>query len=272
MKHPVRDRILIFILAVLMLACAAALVLLTLGMIPMDLITWAVNFAQSGIVEKAIVWAIALIVALYALGMIGIILPGRSKHKKPFATINGESGAVNISVKAIESLVQKCLQAHPELSVVSSSIRSDGDSVRITLHITLLEDISIPLAVNALQKEIRQYVQSCAGVEISDVRVFVDTVKKEHVDSPYRVPGVATIAQPLSEKKEETTAAVQEAAAAEEVAEVVEAAEAAEAVEASAEEAPAAEMEEAPAAEETAAEIEAAETEAEEESEASAQM
>lgn len=269
MKHPVRDRILIFILAVLMLACAAALVLLTLGMIPMDLITWAVNFAQSGIVEKAIVWAIALIVALYALGMIGIILPGRSKHKKPFATINGESGAVNISVKAIESLVQKCLQAHPELSVVSSSIRSDGDSVRITLHITLLEDISIPLAVNALQKEIRQYVQSCAGVEISDVRVFVDTVKKEHVDSPYRVPGVATIAQPLSEKKEETTAAVQEAAAAEEVTEVVEAAEA---VKASAEEAPAAEMEEAPAAEETAAEIEAAETEAEEESEASAQM
>ena len=82
--------------------------------------------------------------------------------------------------------------------------------MRITLHITLLEDISIPLAVSALQKEIRQYVQSCAGVEIDDVRVFVDGTtanEAQQAASPYRVATAASIAQPLSEKKEEPVSA-----------------------------------------------------------------
>ena len=167
MKHPIRDRILIFIGAVLFVAAAAALVLTTLNIIPAEFIARAVAFVQGGLARKVIAWAVALVLVLFALCLVGIILPGRSKRKQPFATIDGENGAVNISIKAIESLVNKCLQAHPELKVVSSSIFSDGDSVRITLHITLLEDISIPLAVSALQKEIRQYVQSCAGVGIA---------------------------------------------------------------------------------------------------------
>ena len=210
MKHPVRDRILIFIGAVLFVAAAAALVLTTLNIIPAEFIARAVAFVQGGLVRKVIAWAVALVLVLFALCLVGIILPGRSKRKQPFATIDGENGAVNISIKAIESLVNKCLQAHPELKVVSSSIFSDGDSVRITLHITLLEDISIPLAVSALQKEIRQYVQSCAGVEIDDVRVFVDGTtanEAQQAASPYRVATAASIAQPLSEKKEEPVSA-----------------------------------------------------------------
>lgn len=270
MKHPVRDRILIFIIAILMLVFAAGAVLLTLGMIPMDWITWAVTFAQSGIVAKVIIWAIALVAALYALGLIGIILPGRSKHKKPFATIYSENGAVNISVKAIESLVQKCLQAHPEIAVVSSAIRSDGDSVRITLHITLLEDISIPLAVSALQKEIRQYVQSCAGVEISDVRVFVDTVKKEQIESPYRVPAAAAIATPLSANAEEQPVVEAETPAIEEPVEEVTAVAEEETV--AAQEAPVCEEAAAQDAEAVCEETKPVEEESAEENETSAQM
>lgn len=221
MKHPVRDRILIFISAVLFVAAAAALVLTTLNIIPAEFIARGVAFVQGSLLRKIITWAVALVVVLFALCLVGIILPGRSKHKQPFATIEGENGAVNISIKALESLVNKCLQAHPELNVVSSSIFSDGDSVRITLHITLLEDISIPLAVSALQKEIRQYVQSCAGVEIDDVRVFVDGTtanETQQAASPYRVASAASIAQPLSEKKKEPVSAspVEEIAATQE--------------------------------------------------------
>lgn len=204
MKHPVIDRILIFINAVLVIAAAVALALTTLGVIPAPLLHSCIDvLAQGSLWQKIIVWACTLALAVCGLVLLGVMLPGRNKHRKPFATIDGENGAVNISLKALEGLVHKCLQAHPELTVVSSSIFSDGESVRITLHITLLEDISIPLAVNALQKEIRQYVQACAGVEIDDVRVFVDGTtagEKEPIASPYRVASAVSIVQPLSTK------------------------------------------------------------------------
>lgn len=201
MKHPIIDRILIFINAALVIAAAVVLALTALGVIPAALLHSCIDVAvQGSLWQKIIVWACTLVLAVCGLVLLGVMLPGRNKHRKPFATIEGENGAVNISIKALEGLVHKCLQAHPELTVVSSSIFSDGESVRITLHITLMEDISIPLAVNALQKEIRQYVQGCAGVEIDDVRVFVDGTtagEKEPIASPYRV---ASSAQPLSAK------------------------------------------------------------------------
>lgn len=194
MKHPVRDRILILLCAALIMVGAVALVLATFGLIPAELIGQVSAFvrgADGTVINKVIVCVTAFVLALFALFLLGILLPGRKKRSQPFAVISSENGAVNISVKALENLVQKCLRAHPELTVVSSSIFSEGENVRITLHITLFEDISIPLAVSALQKEIKQYVQSCAGVEIDDVRVYVDgtTGSTDTVVSPYRIAG-----------------------------------------------------------------------------------
>ena len=54
--------------------------------------------------------------------------------------------------KALETLVNKCLNQHAELKVVTSSLYSDEESIRVDVHISLQSDISMPLAISALQK------------------------------------------------------------------------------------------------------------------------
>lgn len=195
MKHPIFDRILIFLCVAAIVALAAGMVLMTLGVLDTTVITQTLSLVQNATLwQKVAICAVALALLIFALILLNVILPGKKKRSQPFAVVSNEGGSVNISVKAIENLVEKCLQTHPELTVVSTAIFSEDDSVRITLHITLYEDISIPLAVSALQKEIKQYVQSCAGVDIDSVRVFVDgTVSAQSpIVSPYRVAGVLT--------------------------------------------------------------------------------
>ena len=43
------------------------------------------------------------------------------------------------------------------------------------IRITLLGGVNIPLTVNALQKQIKQYITSCSGVDVHKVRVMVET-------------------------------------------------------------------------------------------------
>lgn len=192
MKHPVRDRLIIIICFLGILAIAASIGLVGLDMISVESLSSAITQMQSSTSFKVVSCIVAVVLVVFALVVLAIALPGRKKRTAPFAIVNNEAGAVNISVKALENLVQKCLKSHPELNIVSSSIFSEGEEVRISMHITLYEDISIPLAVSALQKEIKQYLQACAGVEVSDVRVFVDgtvSMTDQSVVSPYRVAG-----------------------------------------------------------------------------------
>lgn len=53
---------------------------------------------------------------------------------------------------------------HAELKVVTSSLYSDEESIRVDVHISLQSDISMPLAISALQKQIKKYLEACSGV------------------------------------------------------------------------------------------------------------
>jgi hypothetical protein len=43
------------------------------------------------------------------------------------------------------------------------------------MRISLASGVNIPLAVSALQKQIKQYITSCSGVDVREVRVMVET-------------------------------------------------------------------------------------------------
>lgn len=112
---------------------------------------------------------------------------------------------VRISVKALEALVQRCLSQHPEIKVVSSSLASDEESVRVDVHIALQSDISMPLAISSLQKQIKRYLEACSGVKVEEVRVFVDGAlpANEHTaESPFAIPASLLGQEQLAGTKE----------------------------------------------------------------------
>ncbi|MBR3795224.1 MAG: alkaline shock response membrane anchor protein AmaP [Clostridia bacterium] len=243
MKHPVRDRIWIFLCGVCGLCVAAVPAALLLGVVTVDPVTALLARISDGVSvkEQAALAAAAIVLVLVALRLFAILLPAKKKRSSSFAYQQNENGMVRISVKALEALVQRCLNQHPELKVVSSSLFSDEETVCVDAHITLQSDISMPLAISALQKQIKRYLEACSGVVVQEVRVFVDgtiPANAETALSPYAIPASvlekdADLSDLKDEPQEELAEAAEETASEEIMAEeaVAEAAQEAETAE-----------------------------------------
>lgn len=209
MKHPVRDRFWIFLCGLCALCAAAAVAALALGKLPVAKVTELLAYFSDGVAVKARAALIgaAAVLALVAVRLFAILTPSKKKRSSNFAYQQNENGMVRISVKALEALVQRCLSQHPELKVVSSSLFSDEESVSVDAHITLQSDISMPLAISALQKQIKRYLEACSGVVVEEVRVFVDGTTPSNAEtahSPYAIPtSVLEEDADLSDLKEE---------------------------------------------------------------------
>lgn len=194
LKHPIIDRFLILLCALCVLSGAAAIVALLVGVISFDMINEVIsNFIPmfSEVKVKVIVALVAAGLVLFAFLLLGALLPRRKKRSSSFAYQHNENGMVRISLKAIETLVQKCTNQHAELKVVTSSLFSDEQSVVVDIHITLQTDISMPMAVTALQKQIKRYLEACAGITVKEVRVYVDgtmPATEDTAQSPFVLP------------------------------------------------------------------------------------
>ena len=140
---------------------------------------------------------------LVAFGVYLFVFPARragSKHE--FIVQQTDNGELRIAVKAIENLVQKCIDMHDEIRVVSMKIHNGREGVTVDLCISLANNISIPLAVASLQKQIKQYLVASSGIEVKEVRVSVETAQTGVGDSPYLVAS-ETHAAPAEEKPAE---------------------------------------------------------------------
>ncbi|NLB90341.1 MAG: alkaline shock response membrane anchor protein AmaP [Clostridiales bacterium] len=82
-------------------------------------------------------------------------------------------GELSISVKAIEGMVQKCANEYQELELISTGIDNTRDGMNVRMKVALSRGVNIPLAINTLQKHIKQYVTSCSGIDVGQVQVEI---------------------------------------------------------------------------------------------------
>lgn len=187
MKLRVIDRLLIALCGVILLALSVWMALdATRVVTPIsEVLSWLLSVGTI-----RMVWLVALVCA--ALALLGIyeisILFRRRKGKRGFVTQRSENGEIAISVKSIESLVTKCAQKHGEITVQSVAVEEARDGLIIRLRATLASGMNIPLAVGTLQRQIKQYITACTGVDVREVRVKVESTDKAAEDSPYAVP------------------------------------------------------------------------------------
>ena len=189
MKNTWMDRVLLFVAGVFLTLTCAGTLLLTLGAVPTAWLS-----AENGTITLTptlyftlLGWsALALALGVYAFTR---SLRGR-KTKSAFVVQETENGELRISIKAMENLVQKCVDMHDELHVVSTQIENTREGVEVSLRISLANNVSIPLAVTSLQKQIKQYIVACSGVDVREVHVSVETASGGVDDSPYLVPEI----------------------------------------------------------------------------------
>jgi len=82
---------------------------------------------------------------------------------------------MSISMSALGNMVRKCVDQHQEITIRKTRIHRVRDGVVVDLKVLLASGVNIPLTVNVLQKQVKQYITSCSGIDVHEVRVMVET-------------------------------------------------------------------------------------------------
>ncbi|HNW86811.1 MAG TPA: alkaline shock response membrane anchor protein AmaP [Candidatus Limiplasma sp.] len=172
MRFKALDRMISAISGLIILAFGIGLFVFGTGIFPFRL---DVSFLDRSFAlwQRAVMVAAAL--ALCFFGLRGITLLFRSSKEKGFILQHTEYGDLSISMSAMENMVKKCVDPHEDLKVSGTRIHHARDGVIISLRIALANGVNIPITVSALQKQIKQYITSCSGVDVKEVRVMVET-------------------------------------------------------------------------------------------------
>lgn len=137
----------------------------------------AVLFVQGLQTKNLLCAALGALAAVFG-GYQLMLLRRCGAKRQEFVVQRTDSGELRIAVKAIENLVLKCADLHEEIHVNSMKILNGREGVAIDLNVTLANNISIPLAVAALQKQIKQYLVASTGIEVHEVRVSVESAQE----------------------------------------------------------------------------------------------
>ena len=211
MKIRILDRILVAFSGLLMLAgCVALAAQLLFGK---DVIGWVTKVLTS---DQNRIWLIIALALLVILACYCILMLFRHHGRRDkFVMQKTENGELSISLKAMESMVQKCLDPHKELTVQGVRLENQKGGLLIRIRGTVAGGVSIPLTVDALQQQIKQYVTACSGVEVKDIRVLVESSGPDATESLFAIEAPTARALPggsnakeeePKEKKEEEPA------------------------------------------------------------------
>ena len=137
----------------------------------------------------AVLMTLLLAIALCAFGVCCLLMLSQKRAAKRagFVMQKSENGVIGVSVKSIEGLVQTCVKQHEVIASAAVAVVERRDGIVILLDIQEAAGVNIPLAVGALQKQVKQYVTDCTGVDVQEVRVLVENTESDAPMSPYAV-------------------------------------------------------------------------------------
>ena len=172
MKRSLTDRVLTGLAGLILFIMGIGLFVYGVGIFPFEL-NLAFFQGPFSFWQHLLMVAVALVFLL--LGARGVSDIFHSGKEKGFILQRTEYGDLNISMNAMENMVKKVVDMNDELRVTHTKISHTRDGVIVSIRIMLENGVNIPMVVSALQRQTKQYITSCSGVDVKEVRVFVDT-------------------------------------------------------------------------------------------------
>ena len=206
MKIRVADRILVAIAGLIILAFCTGIAAQVF--FNADVAGWLGNLLSPDADWGKIAIGAACILLLLIGGYCVLLLFRHRSRRDRFILQKMESGDLAISLKALEKMVTRCLEQRKEIETQSVKLENQRDGLIIRIHGTVAGGISIPLTVDMLQKQIKQYVTACSGVEVKGIRVQIESSGEEAKDAPFTID--APEATPLLQSAEREEEAVPE--------------------------------------------------------------
>lgn len=134
---------------------------------------------------------IALMLVGFLMAVFGAFcftLPSRMKQSKAdFVLQQTPSGEMRISVQALVSIIQKSLSQYEEIKLQDLQVHNTRRGVEVDLRASIAKNINIPLAVNAVQKHVKQQLLATSGIDVREVRVIIEKADQADVKSSFQI-------------------------------------------------------------------------------------
>ena len=185
MRIRILDRVLVALAGLLLLAlCAGIVAQVFFGQ---DVTGMAAKLAAPETVAGKVILG-AAIALLLLIGLYCLLMMFRHRRRKDkFILQKLESGDLAISLKTLESMVQKCVEQHNEIKTESIHLENQRDGLLVRIRGTVAGGISIPLTVDTLQKQVKQYVTACSGVEVKGIRIQIESSGADAKDARFAI-------------------------------------------------------------------------------------
>ena len=180
MKPRLIDRLLLGLLLLIFIGVMVVVILCAAGVIPAVNVTYTVDTILGGDGYMKYV-RIGIIAAAGILGIIAIKLlftSGKRKEKEEPNTasllMSDEYGSAYVSAASIDSMAQKYIKSNNRIRECTSKVTIAADSsVGITLKAIVLTDTNIPELSEKVRTELKEYIETYAGVKISQISFMV---------------------------------------------------------------------------------------------------
>lgn len=198
MKRRVSDVITSILTFALLLLLAVALLVLGLNAFVAEGDALLVYQGADWVSSNPMLAGVALLVLAVVLAVLGEeslkrILPHRTAAQRGYVMQKNENGAIGVSIRAIEGLIRTCIEKHEAIAQADIQVQEYRDGIAIELHIIQAAGVNIPLSVGALQKQIKQYVTACTGVDVYRIGVMVENDESIEISPTYAVQDVTPL-------------------------------------------------------------------------------
>lgn len=125
---------------------------------------------------------------MIVFGAFCFTLPGRMKQNRTdFVFQQTPSGEMRISVQALVTIIQKSLAQYEEIKLQDLQVHSTRKGVEVDIKASIAKNINIPLAVNAVQKHVKQHLLATSGIDAREVRVIIEKADHADVKSDFQI-------------------------------------------------------------------------------------
>ncbi len=172
-KMTVIDKFFILFMDLIIMIFSILLVGIYSGLLDLTYLTDLVQGYSQGI-EGIVVGVVLFLISVRVLQLFF----RRKKVKQTVITTN-QLGNINITLEAINDLVQDIVRKETSVKDVNSRIKVREDGVHIYLNLIVGIKSSIPELSERIQKLLKVKVTEATGVDISKVEIMIKEINKE---------------------------------------------------------------------------------------------
>lgn len=173
----VLDKLLLFLLSVVVLIACVILLFAAFGFIPLDV---ANNFAHDVYydVDAAIPFiSVTLIVALISIRFLFVSVR-RGKAAAPSIDQRTEIGDIRISMDTVENLSLKAANRSRGVKDLRARVKVSQAGLEIIIRAIVDGESSIPALTEEMQTNVKRHVEEITGIPVAFVSVYIANVQQ----------------------------------------------------------------------------------------------